>query len=248
MFPGVATALAGAGLVAYTHSYFPITFGAFLVGIGWAAANVSATALIADHYVTATRGRALGFNDTCAAGISVLIALATGPLISWVGLSGAGLMAILFAIPPLAMLATTGGTKRIAARAARRNGRRQQRRLGLARTVSQTVIEPKPRHRRFSFERAAPSPMCAIGFLAQDFGYTVGFFAIAAVAACGLAVIFLFMPETDCRQNSTQPGNKNHPSTEITEKFLRARRAQSPLFSVSSVPREIKTSPARIAS
>jgi MFS family permease len=118
MFPGVATALAGAGLVAYTHSYFPITFGAFLVGIGWAAANVSATALIADHYVTATRGRALGFNDTCAAGISVLIALATGPLIAWAGLSGAGLMAILLAIPPLVMLATTGGTKRIAARAA----------------------------------------------------------------------------------------------------------------------------------
>ena len=118
MFPGVATALAGAGLVAYTHSYFPITLGAFLVGIGWAAANVSATALIADHYVTATRGRALGFNDTCAAGISVLIALATGPLIAWAGTTGAGLMAILLAVPPLAMLATTGGTKRIAARAA----------------------------------------------------------------------------------------------------------------------------------
>ena len=118
MFPGVATALAGAGLVAYTHSYYPITLGAFLVGIGWAAANVSATALIADHYVTATRGRALGFNDTCAAGVSVLIALATGPLIAWAGLSGAGLMAILLALPPLVMLAATGGTKRMAARAA----------------------------------------------------------------------------------------------------------------------------------
>lgn len=118
MFPGVATALAGAGLVAYTHSYVPITFGAFLVGIGWAAANVSATALIADHYVTATRGRALGFNDTCAAGISVLIALATGPLIAWVGLSGAGLMAILLAIPPLVMLVIGGSTKRLTAAAA----------------------------------------------------------------------------------------------------------------------------------
>ena len=118
MFPGVATALAGAGLVTYTHSYFPVTVGAFLVGIGWAAANVSATALIADHYMTATRGRALGFNDTCAAGIAVLIALATGPLIAWVGLSGAGLMAILCALPPLLMLMATGGTKRMAARAA----------------------------------------------------------------------------------------------------------------------------------
>jgi MFS family permease len=118
MFPGVATALAGAGLVAYTGSYAPVTFGAFLVGIGWAAANVSATALIADHYVTATRGRALGFNDTCAAGISVLIALATGPLIDWVGLSGAGLMAVLLAVPPLVMLMASGGTKRLTAAAA----------------------------------------------------------------------------------------------------------------------------------
>ena len=74
MFPGVATALAGAGLVAYTGIYWPVTLGAFLVGLGWAAANVSATALIADHYPTAERGRALGVNDTCAAGISVMIA------------------------------------------------------------------------------------------------------------------------------------------------------------------------------
>jgi MFS family permease len=36
----------------------------------------------------------------------------------------------------------------------------------------------------------------AVGFLAQDFGYTIGFFTIAAVASCGLAVIFFFMPET----------------------------------------------------
>lgn len=32
--------------------------------------------------------------------------------------------------------------------------------------------------------------------LAQDFGYTIGFFTLAAIAACGFAVIFFFMPET----------------------------------------------------
>ena len=111
MFPGVATALAGAGLVAYTNSYLPVTVGAFLVGIGWAAANVSATALIADHYPTAVRGRALGFNDTCAAGISVLVAFVTGPLIAWAGLSAAGLVAILLAVPPLVMLMVMGSTR-----------------------------------------------------------------------------------------------------------------------------------------
>ena len=36
----------------------------------------------------------------------------------------------------------------------------------------------------------------AIGFLAQSFGYTIGFFALAAIGACGLAVIFFLMPET----------------------------------------------------
>jgi MFS family permease len=111
MFPGVATALAGAGLVAYTSTYWPVTVGAFLVGIGWAAANVAGMALIADHYTTAMRGRALGFNDTCAAGIGVVIALATGPLISWAGLSAAGLVAILLAVPPLVMLMVMGSTR-----------------------------------------------------------------------------------------------------------------------------------------
>jgi MFS family permease len=111
MFPGVATALAGAGLVAFTASFWPVTLGAFLVGIGWASANVAGTALIADHYPTAVRGRALGFNDTCAAGISVVIALATGPLITWTGLSGAGVMAILLAVPPLVMLMVMGSTR-----------------------------------------------------------------------------------------------------------------------------------------
>jgi MFS family permease len=36
----------------------------------------------------------------------------------------------------------------------------------------------------------------AVGFLAQDFGYTIGFFTLAAIAACGFAAIFFFMPET----------------------------------------------------
>jgi MFS family permease len=111
MFPGVATALAGAGLVAYTSVFWTVTLGAFLVGIGWAGANVSATALIADHYPTAERGRALGVNDTCAAGISVLVAFIAGPLIAWAGLAATGFCAVLLAVPPLAMLALSGGTK-----------------------------------------------------------------------------------------------------------------------------------------
>jgi len=46
MYPGVATALLGAGLIAATHAYWLITLGTFLVGLGWAAANVAATAMM----------------------------------------------------------------------------------------------------------------------------------------------------------------------------------------------------------
>jgi MFS family permease len=104
MFPGVATTLVGAGLVAFTTTFFWVTLGTFLVGIGWAAANVAATALIADHSVTAERGRAIGVNDSFAGGISVLAALVTGPLIEWSGLPAAGMTAVLLAAVPLLML------------------------------------------------------------------------------------------------------------------------------------------------
>ena len=114
MFPGVAPlATAGAGLVAYTGSFWPVTLGTFLVGLGWAAANVASTALIADHYVTATRGRALWLQRQPAPpAISVLVALLTGPMI-WphAGIGSPGLIAVLLAVPPLAMLIIGGSSK-----------------------------------------------------------------------------------------------------------------------------------------
>lgn len=104
MYPGVATTLVGAGLVAFGASYMTVTVGTFLVGIGWAAANVAATALIADHSPTAERGRAIGVNDSCAGATSVLTAVVTGPLIEWSGLPAAGLTAVLLAFVPFLML------------------------------------------------------------------------------------------------------------------------------------------------
>jgi MFS family permease len=104
MYPGVAVALVGAGLVTYTGMYWSITLGTFLVGLGWAAANVAATALIADNAETAQRGRAIGVNDSFAGGITVLTALVTGPVAQWYGLPAAGLTAVLFAVVPFLML------------------------------------------------------------------------------------------------------------------------------------------------
>jgi len=107
MYPGVATTLAGAILVTYTTPFLLITIGTFLVGIGWAAANVASTALIADRYESAERGRAIGVADSFAGGAAVLAAVVTGPLIDYSGLPAAGLTAVLVAAVPLVMRAMT---------------------------------------------------------------------------------------------------------------------------------------------
>jgi MFS family permease len=103
MFPGVAATLVGASLVAFTDGWGSVTLGTFIVGIGWAAANISATATIADYAETAQRGRAIGVNDSFAGGGSVLVAVVTGPMIQWFGLAAAGLAAVLMSLVPLVM-------------------------------------------------------------------------------------------------------------------------------------------------
>ena len=112
MYPGVATTLVGALLVTYGESFFSITLGTFLVGVGWAAANVAATALVADRYKSTERGRAIGVADSFAGATAVLAALVTGPLIDWSGLPAAGLAAVLIAAVPLAMRAADADSSR----------------------------------------------------------------------------------------------------------------------------------------
>ena len=104
MFPGVATALFGACLVGLTGFLWSVTLGTFLVGLGWAAANVSATAMIADHVEVHERGRAIGVNDTVGGLTSMMVALVTGPLIVAYGLAATGLVAAAIALPPLLMV------------------------------------------------------------------------------------------------------------------------------------------------
>src|SRR5205807_7729273 len=59
LFGGV-TATAGAVLVTQGADYLPITAGAFLVGLGWAAAGIAATAVVADTTQPAERGQCIG--------------------------------------------------------------------------------------------------------------------------------------------------------------------------------------------
>ena len=101
MYAGVVTALVGAIFVAFTTGYWLVTLGTFLVGLGWAAANVAATALIADHVETGVRARAIGVNDSFAGATTVLAALVTGPLMEWNGVGATGAAAVLFSVVPL---------------------------------------------------------------------------------------------------------------------------------------------------
>ncbi|HTI86198.1 MAG TPA: MFS transporter [Alphaproteobacteria bacterium] len=105
MYPGVATSLIGALLVAFTGSLWSVTLGTLLVGLGWAAANVAATALVADLFPTEQRGRAIGASDSCAGATTVAAALVTGPLIAISGLPATGAVAALLAVAPFLMLA-----------------------------------------------------------------------------------------------------------------------------------------------
>ena len=98
MYPGVGITMVGAALVTFPQAYWTVTLGTFLVGLGWAAANVATTAYIADNSETAERGRTIGVNDTCAGAIAVLMAVLTGPLIAWSGLPAAGGMAIIVSL------------------------------------------------------------------------------------------------------------------------------------------------------
>lgn len=103
MYPGVALTIIGAGLITLSQGFWLITLGTFLVGLGWAGANVAATAIIADSVTTSQRGRAIGVNDSFAAGAALTSALLTGPLIQWYGLTAAGAAAVLFALVPFVM-------------------------------------------------------------------------------------------------------------------------------------------------
>lgn len=105
MIPGVAVSLVGAALVAFSSGFWLVTLGTFLVGLGWAAGNVAATAEIADAFETHERGRAIGVNETIAGAVNMLAAVVTGPILMLGGLPATGIGAVLFALPPLLMVA-----------------------------------------------------------------------------------------------------------------------------------------------
>jgi len=96
----------GAILVPATSRYWIIVTGTFLVGLGWSAATMAATAVIADATHTFERGRAIGTNDTASAAAAFGLPLLAGPAVELVGLPALGIVGVALIVPPVVLLLT----------------------------------------------------------------------------------------------------------------------------------------------
>lgn len=98
---GVILVAIGSALVPLTDQYWIITFGLFIIGLGWSGTNVASTALIADTSDPEERGRAIGTNDSVASAVSILTPLVGGIVVEYLGLVAVGLLGGAIMIFPL---------------------------------------------------------------------------------------------------------------------------------------------------
>ncbi|MDP2659877.1 MAG: MFS transporter, partial [Dehalococcoidia bacterium] len=104
LLAGVVIAGAGSMLVPTSSSYWVITAGTFLVGLGWSAVYIAATALIADTSSAEERGRAIGVNDTFSSISATILPLLAGPLAVAAGFQSVGILGMFLMAPPFLLL------------------------------------------------------------------------------------------------------------------------------------------------
>jgi MFS family permease len=103
LFGGVMSTV-GALLVTSATEFWPITLGAFLVGLGWSGTGIATLAVIADTTRPGERGRCVGLNESMAASVNVAVPLLAGPVAAAFGVATTGLMAAAVMVPALGML------------------------------------------------------------------------------------------------------------------------------------------------
>jgi MFS family permease len=109
LFLGLVSSALGALLVPVTEHYWLITLGLFLVGLGWSAITVAATAIIADATRPAERAQAIGINDALSSALAIVMPLLGGPISELWGHGALGLVSLaLVAAPALPLLALRG--------------------------------------------------------------------------------------------------------------------------------------------
>lgn len=104
LLAGAIIAGAGSIMVPASPEYWVITTGTFLVGLGWSAVYVAATALIADTTSPEQRGSAVGVNDTFSYIPGIVLPLAAGPLVAVAGFGATGLLGMALMVPPILLL------------------------------------------------------------------------------------------------------------------------------------------------
>jgi MFS family permease len=93
----------GSLITGVSASYWGITLGIVLVGIGWAGTFVGMTALIGDISHPMVRGRALGMADSAGAVLSLTFPLVGGVVSGYFGFPFLGLLGLLASLPIVAM-------------------------------------------------------------------------------------------------------------------------------------------------
>jgi MFS family permease len=89
----------GAFLMPITSEYLIVTFGVFLVGLGWSATNVASTALICDITPGSRRGSIMGANDVANGLASMTFPSVGGAILSSLGFFALGVAGLLVALP-----------------------------------------------------------------------------------------------------------------------------------------------------
>ena len=97
------TSAIGSFLTPLTSDYGIITLGIFLVGIGWSAATVAATALISDVTHPSERGRIIGSNDFFLSLASLTFPALGSVIVSLLGFEKLGIFGFLVSIPAIAV-------------------------------------------------------------------------------------------------------------------------------------------------
>lgn len=104
MLAGCVVLGIGSVLVPRSEAYAVITFGTFLVGVGWAACTVASSALITEVVAVSERGRAVGVSDSVSQLASIILPLAAGPIVVAAGLESLPIVALLVLVGPAGLV------------------------------------------------------------------------------------------------------------------------------------------------
>jgi MFS family permease len=89
----------GALLTPLTSSYLIITLGIFLVGLGWSAIVVAATALIGDVSPPIVLGRLMGLSQLIGGMVSLVLPIVGGLVSQRYGFISLGVMGVFLSLP-----------------------------------------------------------------------------------------------------------------------------------------------------